>query len=307
MQDTVFRAEALTKRYRTCTALDRVDMEIRRGQIYGFVGQNGAGKTILFRILAGLARPTGGEIGLFGAKGERALARERRRIGCIIETAAVYPDMTALQNLETQRIQRGIPGKACLADALALSGLEDTGRRKARDFSLGMRQRLAIAIALLGEPELLVLDEPVNGLDPTGIIEVRELLRRVNREWETTILISSHLLSEMHLLATHYGFIHKGRMLEQIPAADLNEKCRKYVRIEVGDAGLAAVIIERELKTANYSVHPGSVIRLEGYAENPDAVLNALSRGGVCVKSVSVHGDSLEAYFTKLIGGAAHA
>ena len=174
-----------------------------QGDIYGFIGENGAGKTTMIRLLTGLAEPTTGKIALFGESNKK-LAKQRERIGCIIESPSLYLDMTAYENLEVQRLQRGIPGKGCIDNALALVGLKDTGKKKAKDFSLGMRQRLALAIALLGNPEFLVLDEPINGLDPTGIIELRNLLKRLNEERGITILISSHILTELHQLERFY-------------------------------------------------------------------------------------------------------
>lgn len=179
MNVTVFEAINITKKYRNTLALNQVSMSVMQGDIYGFIGENGAGKTTMIRLLTGLAEPTTGKIALFGESNKK-LAKQRERIGCIIESPSLYLDMTAYENLEVQRLQRGIPGKGCIDNALALVGLKDTGKKKAKDFSLGMRQRLALAIALLGNPEFLVLDEPINGLDPTGIIELRNLLKRLN-------------------------------------------------------------------------------------------------------------------------------
>ena len=200
MNVTVFEAINITKKYRNTLALNQVSMSVMQGDIYGFIGENGAGKTTMIRLLTGLAEPTTGKIALFGESNKK-LAKQRERIGCIIESPSLYLDMTAYENLEVQRLQRGIPGKGCIDNALALVGLKDTGKKKAKDFSLGMRQRLALAIALLGNPEFLVLDEPINGLDPTGIIELRNLLKRLNKERGITILISSHILTELHQLA----------------------------------------------------------------------------------------------------------
>ena len=169
MNVTVFEAINITKKYRNTLALNQVSMSVMQGDIYGFIGENSAGKTTMIRLLTGLAEPTTGKIALFGESNKK-LAKQRDRIGCIIESPSLYLDMTAYENLEVQRLQRGIPGKGCIDNALALVGLKDTGKKKAKDFSLGMRQRLALAIALLGNPEFLVLDEPINGLDPTGIM-----------------------------------------------------------------------------------------------------------------------------------------
>lgn len=219
MNVTVFEAINITKKYRNTLALNQVSMSVMQGDIYGFIGENGAGKTTMIRLLTGLAEPTTGKIALFGESNKK-LAKQRERIGCIIESPSLYLDMTAYENLEVQRLQRGIPGKGCIDNALALVGLKDTGKKKAKDFSLGMRQRLALAIALLGNPEFLVLDEPINGLDPTGIIELRNLLKRLNKERGITILISSHILTELHQLANRYGILHEGKLLQEITATE---------------------------------------------------------------------------------------
>lgn len=244
MSEYVLRSHHLSKVYKTDYALNRVNMSIKKGAIYGFIGQNGAGKSTLIRIVSGLASPTNGSIELFGKRDAQDLSEARKRIGSIIESPALYPDMTARENLETHRLLRGIPGKSCIEKTLTLVSLQNTGRKKAKNFSLGMKQRLVLAIALLGDPEFLILDEPTNGLDPMGVVEMRELLKKLNRENGITILISSHILSELHLLASHFGIIHKGELLEQLSAAELHEKCQHYLHIKVDDAGKAAAVIE---------------------------------------------------------------
>lgn len=236
MNVTVFEAINITKKYRNTLALNQVSMSVMQGDIYGFIGENGAGKTTMIRLLTGLAEPTTGKIALFGESNKK-LAKQRERIGCIIESPSLYLDMTAYENLEVQRLQRGIPGKGCIDNALALVGLKDTGKKKAKDFSLGMRQRLALAIALLGNPEFLVLDEPINGLDPTGIIELRNLLKRLNKERGITILISSHILTELHQLANRYGILHEGKLLQEITATELDKRCKKHLLLQVNDTG----------------------------------------------------------------------
>ena len=226
MADTIFYSNGLCKKYGAALALDNVDITIKRGEIYGLIGENGAGKTTLMRIMSGLVFKTSGEISLFETSDKNSLAKQRQRIGFIVETPAIYPDMTATENLEVQRLQRGISGKACIEKALHMVGLTNTGTKKAKHFSLGMKQRLGLAAALLSEPEFLVLDEPVNGLDPTGIVEIREILKKLNNEHGTTILISSHMLGELYQLASCYGFIHEGKILEQITLAQLDERCK---------------------------------------------------------------------------------
>jgi ABC-2 type transport system ATP-binding protein len=303
MNETVFEARNLTKQYKQLHALAGVNMEIRRGDIYGFVGENGAGKTTLIRVLAGLAAQTNGEIILFGENRAGQLSKQRQRIAGIVESPAVFPDLSAADNLDICRLQRGIPGKDCIRQVLQTVGLTDTGKKKAKHFSLGMKQRLGLAMALLGSPELLVLDEPVNGLDPTGIVEFRELLKRLNRERGITILISSHLLGELYQLATCYGFIHKGKIVEQITVNELDEKCKKHLHIKVDDAPKAAVVLESEFRTQKYEVLPDNVIRLYDLLDRSAEVSKALFANGVSVGEITAKGDDLEGYYMTLIGG----
>ncbi len=228
MAEIVFKAEKIVKKYkkkRTFAALDGVDMEIRRGEIYGFVGQNGAGKTTLIRILAGWAAQTSGGIELFGESGQKGLCQKRRHINGIIETPAFYPGLTAWDNLEICRLQRGIKNKGCICKVLEIVGLtgENASGTKAGKFSLGMKQRLGIAMALLGEPQFLFFDEPLNGLDPVGVRHFHQLIQTMSKSG-ITILISSHMLRELQSVATCYGFIHKGKMLEQISSEELTVK-----------------------------------------------------------------------------------
>ena len=232
----VLSAEGLTKRYRHFTALDGLNMHIPKGAIYGFVGKNGAGKTTLIRLICGLQEPTAGQYTLYGQPStEKGITKARRRMGAVVETPSIYMDMTAEENLRQQYRVLGLPSFEGIPELLALVGLENTGKKKAKNFSLGMRQRLGIAVALAGDPDFLVLDEPVNGLDPQGIIEIRELILKLNRERQITVLISSHILDELSRLATHYGFIDRGHMVKEISAAELDAACRKSVRLEVSD------------------------------------------------------------------------
>ncbi|AYY15287.1 ABC transporter ATP-binding protein [Actinobacteria bacterium YIM 96077] len=282
-------------------------MEIKRGQIYGFVGQNGAGKSTLIRLLTGAAQPTDGEIELFGKTGARDLARVRSRTGCIIDGPAVAPGLTARQNLEVLRLQRGLPGGKYVDEALERVGLMDTGKKPAKDFSMGMRQRLAIAIAMLGDPEFLILDEPTNGLDPTWIIQIREELTRLNKEKDVTILVSSHVLAELHKLATVYGFIHRGQMVEQISAAQLDERCRSYLCVQTDDPERTSTILEETLKVTDYRVGRDNLLMLTDFIDEPERVADAIVREGIALKSLYVQGDSLEDYFSRLIGGVERA
>lgn len=263
MKKFICETKNLSKKYKDFYALKNVNLTIPKGEIYGLVGENGAGKTTLIRLLTGLNFKSEGEIILFGHTDN--LQYERAKIGCTIEMPALYKDMTASQNLEVQRIQRGIPNKKCIADTLELIGLSNAGKKRVANFSLGMKQRLALGVALLGEPEFLILDEPVNGLDPTGIIELRELLKKLVKEREVTILISSHILSELHQLATCYGFLHKGELLKQISAEKLNEECKRHICLRTDNIQKTTLLLEQKGKINNYSVLRTPLTSIQGY------------------------------------------
>ena len=301
MSEIICQTTGLCKHYKNFHVLQDVNFSINRGEIYGLVGENGAGKSTLIRILTGLAFQSSGVITLFG-KTEH-LQRERARIGCTIEMPALYKDMTAQQNLEIQRVQRGIPDKKCISKSLDLVGLPHTDKNKVNHFSLGMKQRLALAIALLGEPEFLILDEPVNGLDPTGIIELRELLKKLARENHVSILISSHILSELNQLATCYGFLHHGRLLKQITAKELNEECRRHIKLKTDDTKRTAAILEEQLNIKNFSVYPDNFIRIYEKLDETHTISKTLSANDIVVEEMSIQGEELETYFENLIGG----
>lgn len=233
----VLTAKNLSKDYKGFRALDALSIHVPRGSIYGLVGKNGAGKTTLIRILCALQEPSAGEYIIFGVdSGDREILQARRRMGAVVEAPAVYQELTAEENLRIQYRLLGRRDHETIPGLLELVGLGNTGKKKVKNFSLGMRQRLGIAVALAGEPELLILDEPVNGLDPQGIIEMRRLLQKLNRDRGVTILISSHILDELSKLATHYGFIDKGRMVEEMEAADMGEDLEKhYMKLMGGD------------------------------------------------------------------------
>lgn len=221
----------------------------------------------------------------------------------MVETPAFYPYLTAEQNLEYYRIQRGIPGRSCVDEALELVRLTGAGKKKFKTFSLGMKQRLGLALALMNQPEFLLLDEPINGLDPEGIVEFRELLLRLNRERQTTILISSHILSELSALATHYAFIDRGRMLETISAADLRERCRDCLELRVDDAARAAQVLEEQLGTRDFEVLPQERLRLYAFLDQPQTVNRVLMEQGVGLISAQQKDSNLEDYFLSLIDG----
>lgn len=306
MTETVLATRGLTKRYGASLAVDRVDLTLSQGEIYGLVGRNGAGKTTIIRMVTAQTVPSGGEIELFGATGERELRAARARTGAMVEIPSFYPYLTARENLEYYRRQRGIAGTHVVDDVLEQVDLADTGKKKFKAFSLGMKQRLGLALALMDRPELLLLDEPINGLDPAGIVEFRNLLLELNRQYGTTILISSHILSELQNLATCYGFLDHGKMLEQISARELAEKCRDCLELKVDDAPRAAALLERELGYRDFEVLPGSTIRLYEGIDSPQKVTGLLVGQGISLYGMEHRGANLEDYFLNLIGGVHH-
>jgi ABC-2 type transport system ATP-binding protein len=305
MEKLVVKTSGLSKKYRERYVVQDINVEIRRAQIYGFIGQNGAGKTTFIRMLTGLTAPTDGQIELFGESGERALQKARRRIGSIVETPALFPGMTARQNLETQARLLGLTETNIIGEALELAGLAHTGSKKTRDFSLGMRQRLALAQAMLAEPELLVLDEPVNGLDPRGIIENRELLKRLAAEKGITILISSHILSELSLLATDYGIIDNCRLIKQISAGELQNECRQSIRLLTTETKKAVSFLKEHFHVQDVEILMGKEIRIFEQLDHITKMNMALCKADIPVNSISMEGQDLEGYFIKLTGAAA--
>ena len=303
MKKVVLKTYNITKKYGEQLAVDNVNMTIKKGDIYGFIGQNGAGKTTLIRLITGLIHKSGGEIELLGANEENELNKARTMVGSLIESPSFYTNMTARENLEVSRLVRNIPGKKCIDEVLELVGLKDVEKKKVKNFSLGMRQRLGIANALMGNPKLLILDEPINGLDPMGIVEIRELLKKINKEKDMTILISSHILSELSELATTYGIISNGKLIEEITAKQLSKKCRQYIDLKVDNTARAVILLERELGISNYEVLEDSNIKVFSNLDNVGEVNSLLSRSGIIVESISVKGENLEEYFMNKVGG----
>ncbi len=299
--DYVLETNALNKNYKDFKALNGLSMKVPKGSIYGFVGKNGAGKTTLIRLICGLQEPASGDYMLYGKKNtDKEIVKSRRRMGAVVETPSVYLDMTAEDNLKQQYRILGLPSFDGLTDILKLVGLGNTGKKKAKDFSLGMRQRLGIAIALVGDPDFLVLDEPVNGLDPQGIIEIRELILKLNHERQITVLISSHILDELSRFATYYGFIDGGRMVKEISAKELEEACRKCIRVEVTNVkALARVLDGMEI---DYKILSDTTADV--YAKvNVTRFTVALAKENCEVVSMHERDESLESYYIGLVGG----
>lgn len=303
MGSIILEAQSLTKEYKHTMALDHINLQIEKGKIYGFIGKNGAGKTTFLRLITGLAFPTSGTLTMWGKSGTAALQEQRKRIGCMIETPALFPTMTAYQNMEVQRIQRGIPDKTVIEKTLALVGLKDTGRKSVRNFSLGMRQRLGIAIALLNTPEFLILDEPINGLDPAGIVEIRNLLKSLNKEYGMTILVSSHILEELYQTASEFILIDGGKIIEEISENELNERCKRHIAIKTTDVQKAMLILEEKLHTDNFKLMHDNTIRLYAYLNDMEKVATVLADAHILVTGLSISGDTLEDYFLGKIGG----
>lgn len=297
----VMTARSVCKEYGKFRALSGLSMSVPKGSIYGLVGKNGAGKTTLIRIICGLQTPTIGEYTLYGVNSKSPkIDGVRRRMGAVVETPSIYLDMSARQNLEEQYRVLGMPSFEGIDALLKLVGLEDAGKKKSKNFSLGMRQRLGIAVALCGNPDFLVLDEPANGLDPQGIVEIRELILKLNRENNITVLISSHILDELSRLATHYGFIDGGKMIKEISSDELEAACRKCQRAEVSDAAVLA----RVLDGMNVEYRIISDKEADIYAKlNITSLAKALSEQGCELISIHERDESLESYYLNLVGG----
>lgn len=302
MQNTILKTTELSRYYGRFKALDGVSIELEAGNIYGLIGQNGAGKSTLMRLIGGLSYPTAGEIQLFGRTG-RALAEERKRVGCMIEYPGITPGLTAQENMHFRRLMKGIPNPETEHEILELVGLSDTGKKKAKDFSLGMKQRLGIAIALLGNPELLILDEPINGLDPIGVVEIRKLLKRLCEERGMTILISSHNLPELYQTANRYIIIHHGQIQKALTIEELDECCRHHIHITCREPEKLVRVMEEELHTDRYQVLPNQSVKLFDFLDEKEMVMRILMKHNIVVSDFSSREDTLEQYFISVIGG----
>jgi len=269
--DYVLQTNKLSKNFASKLAVDDVSIKVGRGDIYGFIGENGAGKTTLMRMVCGLTAPTSGEITLFGS---RDLASQRNKMGSTIDNPALYPAMTAIENMEAQRLMLGIKKKNVSGELLDMAGIGNTGKKKAKDFSLGMKQRLMIALSLLGDPEFLVLDEPTNGLDPMGIKEVRDFIGRLNEARGITVFVSSHILGELEKIATRYGVISRGKMVDEFRSDELATRCGKNLVIHTSDPQKVENVLKELLPEAKYSRTPENAIRIVGHVENAGHIVN---------------------------------
>ena len=301
----ILRTNTVSKKYTNYYAVDKVSISIQKGEIYGLIGENGAGKSTLMKMIAGLVEPSEGSIEL---SGNFVPQTERYRIGCVIESPALYAELTAKQNLEVFRKAYGLSSKESVQQILKQVGLSQYENKIVKKFSLGMKQRLAIGVALLGNPDFLILDEPINGLDPTGIQDMRNFLLKLNREEHITIMISSHILGELSKIATKYGIIKNGKLIEEITAKELNEKCQCCLKIKASDTAQAAILIEKNLHTKNYEILSDNNIRIFEYVDNPGIVNSLLVNHGISVDECTVTKESLEDYFNeKMRGGIVNA
>ena len=271
MSELLLQTRNLTKQYGRHRAVDDVNMHIKKGAIYGFIGRNGAGKTTCLKMISGLSTPSYGEIEMFGYKG-KDLQKVRSRVGCLIEAPGLYGNMSAYDNLNIKCKLTGIKKKGYIEELLKTVGLDTVGEKKTKHYSLGMKQRLGIALALVGEPDLLILDEPINGLDPQGIVEVRETIQKLAKERGMTICISSHILEELSKIATDYGIIHNGCLVQELTREELMKKCSERIHI-----------FERLGESARLNME--------------------LAKAGIPVKGISITSEELENYFLRLTGG----
>ena len=300
MKDIILRTNNLTKKYKDFTALNNANITINKGDIYGLIGRNGAGKTTLMKVITTLTNKTNGEFYLFD-KGDSDLTETKRRIGCLIENPAFFENLTAYQNLKYYAIQKGIVDYSQIDKVLDLVKLSDSKNKKFKTFSLGMKQRLGIAFAMLDNPDFVILDEPINGLDPIGISELRETLKKLNEESNITMLISSHILSELYLLANKFCFIEKGKIIKELSKEELDVECSRAIVIKTNNVKETCLILEKELNTKNYKVIDKHEVRLYDYLDNSGKVNKELAKNDIDVISIYESGISLEDYFKSIV------
>ena len=305
MNEYLLSTYNLTKQFGHKKAVDQVSIHIKRGAIYGFIGRNGAGKTTFLKMISGLAQPTSGEIEMFGYRGKE-LKNVRSRVSCLIESPGLYGNMSAYDNLLVKCKLFGISGKTYIPEILRTVGLSDTGKKKVKHFSLGMKQRLGIGLALIGEPDLLVLDEPINGLDPQGIAEVRDTIIQLQEERNMTILISSHILEELSKIATHYGIIHNGSLLQELTREELLKRCSERIEIILDDPQKAIPVLDK-MGFVNYQAVDKERIYIYERLFESAAVNLELAKSGISVKGIGITSEELESYFLNLTGGADNA
>lgn len=300
MKDIVLKTNGLTKKYKDLIALDNVSITIQKGDIYGLIGRNGAGKTTLMKVITTLTNKTSGNFILFGNNDDN-LTETKKRIGCLIENPAFFSNMSVYDNLKYYALQKGIIDSNQIIESLKLVGLDDAKKKKFKNLSLGMKQRLAIALAIMDNPDFIILDEPINGLDPIGISNLRDTFKKLNEEKNITILISSHILSELYAVATKFCIIEKGKIIKELTKEELDLECSKCIMIKTDNVKKAVTVLEKELETTNYKVVDNREIRLYDYLEHVDKVNKCLAKNDVNIMSITETGISLEEYFKTII------
>ena len=299
----VFETSHLCKSYGKKVVLDDVNLTVREGEIYGLVGRNGAGKSTLIRTLLGLAKQSRGEIKINGSQSKDALAYERRKVGAIVDTPSLFLHLTAMENMKAFGYELGERDENALKNLLLKVGLDPENPTKVKNYSLGMKQRLAIAVALIANPSILVLDEPVNGLDPAGIFEVREILQYLNREEKITIIISSHILSELSKLATSYGIMDKGKIVKEMRGSDLEEMCRPYIKLVVGDLKTALNVVVEHYRAHDFEILPYNTLAIYDLSREIPDVIKLFTVANVPIMNVTMCQGDLESTFIALMGG----
>ena len=304
MEKYLLSTQGLTKQYGRQKAVDHIDIHIKKGAIYGFIGRNGAGKTTTLKMISGLARPTDGEIIMFGYRGG-GLKNIRSRVSCLIEAPGVYGNLSAYDNLKIKCKLFGIQEKSYIPEILEMVGLNHVGKKKVKHYSLGMKQRLGIGLTLVGDPDLLLLDEPINGLDPQGIVEVRDTILRLNEERNMTILVSSHILEELSKIATHYGIIHNGSLLQEMTKEELMKRCSERIEICLDEPKRAVPVLD-EMGFTNYQIVDKEGIHIFERLEESAGLNMELAKAGILVREIRITSEELEDYFLNLTGGASH-
>ncbi len=302
MKEIILKTEKLSKHYGGFTALDNVDLTVYKNDIYGLIGRNGAGKTTIMKVVTGLACKSSGEFSLFEKTGA-SVENERNRIGCLIENPAFFGNMTAYDNLKYYCLQKGITDLKQIDEVLELVKLTEVKNQRVSKFSLGMKQRLGIVLAMLDNPDLAILDEPINGLDPIGISELRDTFRRLNQEKNVTFIISSHILSELYAVANRFLFIDKGRVLKEISKEELDMECSRCTVVKADNLKKACTVIEQDLGVFDYKVIDGEELRIFDKSVKPSDINKTLVKNDIEIKEISESGVSLEDYFKRLVGG----
>lgn len=302
-EQIIINVEDLTKQYKKQTVVNHANFQIKKGSICGLVGPNGAGKTTIMKMLGGLVLPSEGSMSIFGNTDEKSWAKARERMSFMIETPYANQNLTAQQNLEKQRLQKGLPDQTRIDEVLKKVGLENVDKKKIKEFSLGMKQRFGLANALLAKPEIMVLDEPINGLDPEGIVEIRELLMKLNQQENITIMISSHILSELSLMCDDYLFIQGGNVVKHLTREELHQECRNYLHIHTDNDELALAVLQEKLQITSFDVQKDGSITLYEYVDNVAPVSRTLFGNGVLPLELRNGGESLEEYYMSIVGG----